>query len=47
MSFDNNLCMVSTLNCYMGTIDLEDAYFTVLILNLDRRFTRLALRVHV
>lgn len=38
MTFNNDLCMVA-LDCFMGTIDLEDAYFTVLILNLDR-FTR-------
>lgn len=31
-SFNNALCMV-TPNCYMGTIDLKDAYYTVQISN--------------
>lgn len=38
-SFNNALCMV-TPNCYMGIIDLKDAYYTVPISNSDRKFMR-------
>lgn len=38
-SFNNVLCMV-TPNCYMGTIDLKDAYYTVPISNSDRKYMR-------
>ena len=38
-SFNNALCMV-TPNCFMGTIDLKDAYYTVPICDSDRKFMR-------